>query len=158
LEVSYRGEIRPESPDRVREVFEVQRDRLVPAYEGVLERGVSEGVLARADSGATPAATRYSLATSPGFGDRLRWRAFFRWSKVRATVRWAKYIVTYDNWADYIVRKAERRTGIQLELTPRERRLPFIFGWPKIIRIFRAMRANPSSGSTPNTTPGGDSP
>ena len=57
-------------------------------------------------------------ATSPvERGERLRIEAYFRWSKVRATARWAKYVVTFDDWLEYIVRKAERHGGEKVELT-----------------------------------------
>lgn len=138
LEISYRGEIRPETADRVREVFEAQRGDLVSLYGQVLEHGVREGRLAEEPG------ERYALALPSRLWDRLRWRAFFRWSKVRATLRWVKYVATYDDWLDYIVRKVERRTGIQLDLTPNERRFPLILGWPKAFRVLRALRAQTS--------------
>jgi hypothetical protein len=62
---------------------------------------------------------------------------YFRWSKLRATVRWFKYIALYDNWLEYILHKIARRSGVALELTPRERRWPLVFLWPKAIQYIR---------------------
>jgi hypothetical protein len=56
---------------------------------------------------------------------------------VRATARWAKYIVTFDDWLEYILRKARRHSGQDIVLTPRERRLPLVFLWPRVIRYLR---------------------
>ena len=59
-------------------------------------------------------------------------------SKARVTARWPKHVLTFDNWLPYISRKVERRTGIKVELTSLERRLPLIFLWPKVIKVLRA--------------------
>jgi len=61
-----------------------------------------------------------------------------RRSKVRATLRWAKYVALYDDWLDYVVGKIARRSGVAIELSSRERRWPLIFLWPKAIRFLRS--------------------
>jgi hypothetical protein len=71
----------------------------------------------------------------PGPVARALARAWFQWSKARATLRWGKYVALYDDWLDYVVRKVERRSGVALELTERERRWPLIFLWPKAIQF-----------------------
>ena len=53
-------------------------------------------------------------------------------------------MLTFDDWLDYIVRKVERRTGLNLELTPAERKLPIFLLWPKVVRVFRAIRSSPA--------------
>ena len=55
-------------------------------------------------------------------------------------MRWFKYMLTFDDWLDYIVRKIERRSGQRVELTRAERRFPIIFLWPKAFRLIRALR------------------
>ena len=50
-------------------------------------------------------------------------------------MRWAKYMALYDDWLDYVVRKVERRSGVAIELTARERRWPLLFLWPKLLRF-----------------------
>jgi hypothetical protein len=85
------------------------------------------------------------LAKRPSWRERRRWAAFFRRSKARATLRWFKYMLTFDDWLDYIVRKVERRSGLHIELTKAERRLPVILLWPKTVRVMRAMRS-PDAG------------
>jgi hypothetical protein len=133
LEVSYRSEIRPEARSRVAEVFGAQKTYFLLMFGRLLEQGVAQGVLERENG-------RYRLAKRPAFSTKLAWSYFFAKSKLRATLRWGKYMLTFDDWLDYIVRKAERRTGVRLELTKAERRLPALLLWPKLIRVLKAMK------------------
>jgi hypothetical protein len=131
LEVSYGGEVRPERGDRVEQVFRAQRDFLVEVFGRVLEREAAEGRVVPTDEG------RYRLTDPPG---RARSRAVSRYfwrSKVRATLRWAKHVLTFNDWLTYIERKVERRTGMEIEIGPWERRLPLLLLWPKVIRVLR---------------------
>ena len=70
--------------------------------------------------------------------ERRRTARYFRWSMVRATARWAKYVLTFDDWLDFVVKKAERHSGSPVELTARERRAPLIFLWPRVFRFLKA--------------------
>ncbi len=79
----------------------------------------------------------FTLVHPVGVGERLRLRAYFGRSLVRATVRWAKHIVTFEGWLDYILRKVRRHEGTEVELSPRERRLPLLFLWPRLFRYLR---------------------
>jgi len=133
MEVSYAGEIRPEARSRVHEVTDAQATFFRLVYGRVLQDGVRDGrLVAEAD--------RFSLAARPRWRERWRSGHFFRRSKARATLRWFKYMLTFDDWLDYIVRKIERRSGVRIELTKAERRMPAILLWPKAIRVIRAMR------------------
>ncbi len=145
--VSFGGEIRPEARSRVRELFDAQEAYLRLVYGRILEERVATGEL-------TQEGKEYRLTGRPSFWRRLRWRLFFRKSKVRATLRWLKYMLTFDDWLEYIARKAERRTGVHLELTTAERRFPIIFLWPKAIKVFRAIRESPApNGEKKSTKP-----
>ncbi len=134
LEVSYAYEIRPEPAARVREVRDAQRAFFAHAYGLVLDEGVQGGRLERLDE-------RFRLRKPPGAMTRLGWKMYFRRSKVRATLRWLKYTFTYVDWLDYLIRKVERRTGLTVEVTPIERRLPFLLLWPKVFRVLRERRS-----------------
>ena len=133
LGVSYRVEVRPEAEDRVDEVFEAQRDRLERMYDEVLRHHARQGELEELAAG------RYRLVRTPGRAARLKNRLYFLRSKLRATGRWLKHVVTFDDWLDYIVRKVERRTGRTVELTERERKWPLIFLWPRVFRVLREL-------------------
>jgi len=108
-----------------------QRDQMLPVYTLLLQDLAREGVLAEAGTGA------YAIARPVRAAERRQLARYFAWSRVRATTRWAKHVVTFEGWLDYILRKAERHTGQRIELTPRERRLPLVFLWPRVFRYLR---------------------
>jgi hypothetical protein len=127
---SYRAEIRPESPSRVREVFDAQRGFWEETYMPIL----------RSSPELVPQGEEWRLVAEPSGLRRLRWSWYFRMSRVRATLRWAKYVLTFEGWLDYIVAKLERRTGQRIEITPFERKWPLLTLWPKAWRALRAAR------------------
>lgn len=131
LRVSLRREIRPEPEGRAEALWEAQREEQTPVYTRLLEELAARGELRRGD-GAT-----YSLARPVTAGERLRLETYFAWSLARATARWLKHMVTFEGWLDYILRKAARHTGEEIVLTPRERRLPLLFLWPRLFRYLR---------------------
>jgi hypothetical protein len=138
LRVSFAAEIRPEPEGRAQALFEAQEAYLRPVYGTLLAALLASGELREEAPGV------YSLVRPVGAVERLRLAAYFRWSKVRATVRWAKYVVTFDDWLEFIVRKARRHTGEDIVLSDRERRMPLLFLWPRVIHYLRNKdRARP---------------
>jgi hypothetical protein len=131
LELSYAGEVRPEAGDRVRDVFNAQRAFLVGSLARALDEAVERRWLVRVE-GPEP---MYRFPRRRGVLDRARVRLYFLRSKARATARWLKHVLTFDNWLDYIARKVQRRTGMRVEITPWERRLPLLLLWPKVVRV-----------------------
>lgn len=134
LQISYAHEIRPEPQSRVREVYAAQGNFFETVYGGILAHAAARGELAREDS-------RYRCVRPAGVLRRTRSKAYFRMSKLRATVRWLKYTMTFADWLDYLIRKVERRTGLSVEVTSMERRLPFLLLWPKVFRVLRERNA-----------------
>lgn len=130
LETSFGAEIRPEKADRTAELLDQQGAVLLPVYDALLGWLAARGELAREGE-------LFRDPAPPGPAARARSRAWFARSKARATLRWGKYVALYDDWLDYIVRKVERRSGVRVELTARERRWPLIFLWPRAIRFLR---------------------
>ncbi len=140
LEISYRSEIRPESRDRVLEVLEAQGDELVREYERILqEHGPSVGLRPESEG-----SFFHHAASAVGFRRR---DAYFGWSRLRATLRWLKYVITFENWLDYIAQKLHRRSGVRLELTEAQRRYPFLLLWPKLFRVLWQLRCNHTNPS-----------
>jgi hypothetical protein len=132
LRVSYGAEIRPEPvARRIEALWAAQRERMLPVYSVLLRDLAREGELVETAPGT------YALARPALAGERRRLAGYFAWSRVRATTRWAKHVVTFEGWLDYILRKAERHTGQAIVLTPRERRLPLVFLWPRVFRYLR---------------------
>ena len=131
LERSFSAEIRPERGGRVDALVGAQRDVVIRVYDALLQRLTGESLL-RQDGNV------YHLARPANAWQRLATSWYFRASKLRATARWLKYIVLYDDWLDYVIRKIARRSGVTVELTARERRWPLIFLWPKAIQYIRS--------------------
>lgn len=134
LEVSFAGELRPESGERVSEVWESQSGWLEETFAGVLRKAASRGRLVEAGGG------RYRFAPGQRPAGRSALQRYFLQSKVRTTSRWLKHIMTFNDWLTYIQRKVERRTGLEIEITPAERRWPLILLWPKVFRVLREGR------------------
>jgi hypothetical protein len=141
LEVSYAAEVRPEAGGRVAAVFEAQTAFLAGAYRTVLEEAEREGIAVR-----LPGAERWRLVEPSSAWSALGWRLYFVRSKARATARWVKHMLTFNDWLTYIQRKVERRTGMHVELTPLERRLPLLLLWPKAFRVLRQLHATRTGG------------
>jgi hypothetical protein len=131
LTTSYAAEIRPEGADRIDALTGAQRVALAPVYAALLQQ-LESGNLVR-KSGPV-----YRLAEPVSPRERARWARYFRRSKRRATLRWMKYVLLYDDWLDYVVQKVERRSGTRIELSDRERRWPIIFLWPRVMRYLRS--------------------
>jgi len=131
LATSYAAEIRPEGLERVDDLVTAQRNTLVPMYGALLSHLASKRIVATDGK-------VYTDSHRPGPVARARAALYFRRSKIRATLRWLKYMALYDNWQEYILRKIARRSGVSVELTARERRWPLIFLWPKALRYLRA--------------------
>lgn len=129
MSVCYRGEFRPEAPDRSDRIFAAQAEFFQQQYHAVLERGVEAGTLRRE-------ADRFAPLAHVPPGTRRRWRRHFVRSKIRATSRWFKHAATFDNWLPYVVRKVERHGGRPITLTRIERFWPVVFLWPRLIGVF----------------------
>ncbi len=128
---SFAAEIRPEDEDRIETLTGAQRASLAPVYDALLHQLAARKVIVREGDVYHPA----SPAPAPL---RRRWERYFARSKRRATLRWAKYVILYDGWVDYIAAKVERRSGVRVALTSRERRWPLLFLWPRVLRYLRA--------------------
>jgi hypothetical protein len=131
LTQSLKGEIRPEGANHARDLVSAQRETLVPVYQRLLDELASRGAVVGDES-------HYSLRRPAGTIERVRWRAYFAWSKARNTIRLFKHVALYDGWLDYIIEKVARSSGYRIHVTERERRWPLIFGWPKFIRYLRS--------------------
>lgn len=142
LRASYAAEIRPESGDRVHEVFLAEREALRLLFTPALAaHGPSHGIGSEGD--------QYVRRYTPSVWTRLRIALYFHHSRARATLRWLKYVITYDDWLDYIVRKIHRRTGMKVEMSAAERRMPFLLMWPKFFRVLWALRRGRGGSTEP---------
>ena len=46
-----------------------------------------------------------------------------------------KTAFTFGDWLPYALWKLERHTGKPLQISERQRRHPFVFGWPVLARL-----------------------
>jgi len=132
LEVCYKGEVRPESRSRASTVLRAQAHFLRKAYGQVLEEAVQNGVMEHSSRG-------YILAEPVPPKIARYWHRRFQISRLRASARWAKHVITFDNWFGYLIRKVERHSGTKIVLTPLESCLPLLFIWPKAIAFVRTQ-------------------
>ena len=133
LEVCYQGEVRPEAKDRFERIFDAQVDHFTNVFTPVLEEGVESGLLVREGD-------LYRLAGPVAASERRRLQRYFRRSKTRATLRWFKHMLTFANWLPYIVRKVERHSGKEIQLTRLEKKLPIVFLWPRAVQVLFTRR------------------
>ncbi|RME25257.1 MAG: hypothetical protein D6806_08165 [Deltaproteobacteria bacterium] len=152
LNLSYRGETRVEAVSKVAKLFEAEKDFYLQIYPGLLEKDPRlHALLEKTGPGSwRPRGGRLAL-----WWRRTRLRWFLKKSRIRGILRWPKFLVTVDNWVDILLAKIERTKGIKIELTPRERRWPLIFGWPYFFRLLRAGAIR-SAGDKPPVEPHDD--
>jgi hypothetical protein len=157
LRVSMGREVRPEPTGlRADTLHEAQRSEQLPVYRALLEALARAGALrevaggsgaadrSKAPGAPDPPGPAYELIRPVSLLERLRVGLYFRVSTARATLRWFKYMITFDDWLEYIRHKAERHTGQAIELSAREKAYPFLFLWPRVFRYLRDKeRAEP---------------
>jgi hypothetical protein len=137
LTVSLGYEVRPEPIGRAEALWRAQAEEQTPVYAQLLADLREAGDLEEAPQG------QLRLTRAVTRRERFRRRAYFTISLARATARWAKYVITFEEWLDYLLRKIERQTGHSFELSPRERRWPLIFLWPRMLRFIRQKDRTP---------------
>jgi hypothetical protein len=133
LQTSFAAEIRPETPERVDELLAAQRPMMFAIYGTLLAELEDKSVLRRTGD-------KYEQTRPPSASEKSRIDSYFRRSKARATMRWVKLIWLYDDWLEYLRQKVGRRSGLVIDLTPQERRWPWLFLWPKLIRYINSRR------------------
>ena len=131
---TYTTEMRVESPETIRSVYEAAPARYATvaglAVEVLVRRGLVQG---RVDGHllqvrmAAPA--RQAIVRS--------WNRKLPIAKGVYVIRLVKSALTFGDWLPYALWKLNRHSGVTIELTERQRRHPLIFGWPAIIKLIR---------------------
>ncbi|MFH1263402.1 MAG: hypothetical protein V1495_08200 [Pseudomonadota bacterium] len=127
LRLSYYGDVRVEAADKIERLFRSDEEFYRTAYRLILHSWAEErdGAFFK-----KPAFLRETIG-------RFTTRIFLSKSRLRAQLRWPKGMFTVENWLDYLIQKIERTQGIRIELTPREKRFWFIYGWKYFIALRR---------------------
>lgn len=133
--MTYTTELRVESPETIRTVYEAAPERYTRvaalAVEVLVRRGLALG---RVDGHVlqvhlSEAAQRSIVAS---------WNRKVPVAKALYVVRLIKSAATFGDWLPYALWKVTRHSGVVIEVTERQRRHPLIFGWPAIFRLIRA--------------------
>ena len=141
LRVSMSWEVRPEPPGRADALWEAQKGEQTPVFEALLSDLAVRGEIVSAIG----AEGLWSPTRPARLAETLGLRLYFGRSIVRSTTRWLKHVLTFEDWLEYILRKAQRHGGGPIELSERERRWPFVFLWPRVFRYLRARRGKESA-------------
>lgn len=129
LYLSYQGDVRIESTDKVRKIMESEKAYYEQAFRialkdlGIPQNPEGQYILQKS-------ALQKKL-------DHLRFDRFINQSRVRARMRWPKNMFTVSNWLDYMLAKIERTQEVKIEMTPTEKKFWYIFGWKHFIRLYR---------------------
>jgi hypothetical protein len=151
LEVSMSWEVRPEPAGRAAALWDAQRAAQAPVFEALLRALEAQGELrpvvpgdgsgtgsgSPSDSGTDADRRTWRPAVPAGPLEKVRLKSYFTFSMLRSTARWAKHVLSFEGWLEYIVRKVSRHTGQPIELTDRERRWPLFFLWGRVFRYLR---------------------
>ena len=135
LALSYATELRPEAADRPAQLAQHDRDH----YRRITRAAASAVPGLQAEAGRDDGYLNLATAT-------VRRRAACRWKLRRLqgrtlnVLRLVKAVFTFENGVDYVVWKLQRHLGHPVEISPRMRRHPLIFGWPLLWRLLRERR------------------
>lgn len=131
---TYRAEPRSEGPETIAALYAAAPDR----YEKVLREALHElerrGRLVVESDG-----EQIELRSDPQERARLRraWRLRRPVAKLVAVLGIGKTPFTFDDWVSYVIFKLERHGGEPIEISDRQRRHPFLLGWPVLFRLIR---------------------
>ena len=134
LRETYSVEMRTEAPETIRGIYAAAPERY--------DRAASDGLNALAEAGWLRWRSEGDRAVVTLPPDRRRSAA--RAWRLRKPLRKAVYLLslfksatTFGDWVPYALWKLERHTGTHIEVSDRQRRHPFIWGWPVILRVLR---------------------
>ena len=125
---SYAAELRPERAGAGDAIYADQPERF--------DARLAEAIAVLEESGA--------LERAPGPPARVRLREPIARARVRSPFRvlaaltLAKSAFTFGDWVPYALWKLERHSGLRLEASERQRKHPFLFGWPLLLRAWRS--------------------
>ncbi|GAB4363276.1 MAG: hypothetical protein Kow0060_19940 [Methylohalobius crimeensis] len=131
LRLSYRAELRAENAAaRAQQLFDYAAD----FYQTLTPPLLREFPwTTQCDNGrycfAIPNATRMIA--------KAGWALRFLQGKGLSLLRLIKSLFTFQGGVDYIVWKLERHTGRKIEVPPRARRRPLVYGWGVLWRLYR---------------------
>jgi len=126
---TYASELRPEREGASDALYAEQSERfdarLALAVDALVEAGAVERS-AEGDGSRMRARERRVPLPHPLLGKPL------------AALQLLKTGLTFGDWVPYALWKLERHSGVRLEASERQRRHPFLFAWPLVLRALRS--------------------
>jgi hypothetical protein len=126
--------MRPESEETIRRLYDAAPEHYARALSAGLTSLAEDRWLSVRGEG------NGLVVTHPaGRLRRARWARRLRRpaAKLLAVIQLLKSAFTFGEWLPYALWKLERHTGTRLTPTERQRRHPFLFGWPLMLRVLR---------------------
>ncbi len=131
---TYAAEMRAESPETIATLHDAAPER----YERVLRAALAE-LDARGSLPSHWDADRFTVDAPPRQIERER----AEWGRRRSVAK-AVYVgqllktaFTMGDWLPYALWKLERQSGVHIPYTERQRRHPFVFGWPLLYKALK---------------------
>jgi hypothetical protein len=124
---TYAAELRPEREGASDSIYAGAPARFDARLDEAVAALLESGVLARGGDGALRAQTPPARAN--GRSASAKWIGLLQLLKTA---------VTFGDWVPYALWKVERHSGVHLEASERQRRHPFVFGWPVFFRAWRS--------------------
>jgi len=128
LHGTYAAELRPEAPSTIQSLYEADPERYERAARAVLAR---MGAEVRGEGAEIEAI----LPADSKAWTRRGWSRLRVLAKLVYFVQLLKSAATFGDWLPYVLWKLERHTGKKIVPSERQRRYPYLFGWPLLLRI-----------------------
>jgi len=124
---TYAAELRPEREGASDSIYADAPARFDARLDEAIAALLESGAIERGADGALRART--PLAGANGRSTAAKWIGL---------LQLAKTAITFGDWVPYALWKVERHSGVHLEASERQRRHPFLFGWPVLYRAWRS--------------------
>jgi hypothetical protein len=125
---TYSAELRPEAPATIRSLYEADPERYDRAARAVLAK---MGADVRVEGTEIEAI----LPTNSKAWTRRGWSRLRVLAKLIYFVQLLKSAATFGDWLPYVLWKLERHTGKKIVPSERQRRYPYLFGWPLLLKV-----------------------
>ena len=129
---TYAAELRTESPEAVHTLVSAAPDRYEQVARAALQELADRGELSLRSDGERLAIELPPAARARG---RRRWAFRRRLAKAAYVGQLFKTAFTFGDWLPYVLWKLERHTGKKIVPSERQRRYPYLFGWPLLLRV-----------------------
>ena len=134
LALSYQAELRVEKPERAILLYESWEDH----YRALTSLAMDELPFeVKREQDASRLLYHTQIPPHVRRLGRLGWLMRRLQGKFLSLFRLIKAAFTFQGGADYLIWKLERHTGVPIEVTPKIRRHPLIYGWGLLWRLYR---------------------